>query len=85
MLAVLPPYDTFEAILPKGPTVTDLTGSALADALRDRYVLQRELRVRGVAVVWLTWDETAHNTSGCGRARPRTRLANERLGRCACV
>ena len=41
MLALLPCPRHIGAILPKGPTVTDLMGSALADALRDRYVLER--------------------------------------------
>ena len=40
----------------KGPTLSDVTGSALAAALRDRYVLERELGRGGMATVYLAHD-----------------------------
>ncbi|HEX2637062.1 MAG TPA: hypothetical protein VHL81_08010, partial [Gemmatimonadales bacterium] len=36
--------------------MTDVTASALADALRDRYRLERELGRGGMATVYLTHD-----------------------------
>jgi tetratricopeptide (TPR) repeat protein len=41
---------------PPGPTVTDVTGSALVDAFRDRYLLERELGRGGMATVYLAQD-----------------------------
>jgi serine/threonine-protein kinase len=38
------------------PTVTDVTASALADALRDRYTIERELGRGGWATVYLAQD-----------------------------
>jgi serine/threonine-protein kinase len=40
----------------QGPTVTDVTGSILGDALRDRYRLDRELGQGGMATVFLAHD-----------------------------
>jgi serine/threonine protein kinase len=36
--------------------VTDVTGSTLADALRDRYTLEHEIGRGGMATVWLARD-----------------------------
>ena len=38
------------------PDLTDVTGSALADALRDRYTIERELGRGGMATVYLARD-----------------------------
>jgi serine/threonine protein kinase len=52
-----PPLDkTHCGTLSEGPTVTDVTASALADALRDRYVIERELGRGGMATVYLAHD-----------------------------
>ena len=47
----------------------DLTGSALAEALRDRDLLERELRVGDRAVVWLAWSGQRIAAAGV-RGRP---------------
>ena len=60
--------------LSEGPALIDLTGSALADALRDRYVLEREPRVGDLGVVWLTGTRTAHDASSYVRAPSRPAL-----------
>lgn len=41
---------------PPGLTVTDVTASAFADALRDRYRFERELGRGGMATVYLARD-----------------------------
>jgi serine/threonine protein kinase/tetratricopeptide (TPR) repeat protein len=53
-------HDTFEVFLPKARAVTDVTGSALAEALRDRYVFERELGRGGMATVYLANDLRHH-------------------------
>jgi serine/threonine-protein kinase len=40
--------------------VTDVKGSALADALRERYLLERELGAGGMATVYLAQDVRHH-------------------------
>jgi len=50
------PGPTLGAVPHQGPTVTDVTGSRLADALRDRYVIERELGRGGMATVYLARD-----------------------------
>jgi eukaryotic-like serine/threonine-protein kinase len=40
----------------QGPTVTDVTGSRLADSLRNRYLIERELGRGGMATVYLARD-----------------------------
>jgi eukaryotic-like serine/threonine-protein kinase len=50
------PGPTLRAVPYQGPTVTDVTGSRLADALRDRYVIERELGRGGMATVYLARD-----------------------------
>ena len=50
------PGTTLGAVPHQGPTVTDVTGSRLADALRDRYVIERELGRGGMATVYLARD-----------------------------
>src|SRR5580765_6275589 len=47
---------TFKASHSQGPTVTDVTTSPLADALRDRYTIERELGRGGMATVYLARD-----------------------------
>ena len=56
MLALLRKPRHIAAFPPKAPIVTDVTGSALADALRERYLLERELGVGGMATVYLAQD-----------------------------
>ena len=40
--------------------MTDVKGSALADALRERYLLERELGAGGMATVYLAQDVRHH-------------------------
>jgi serine/threonine-protein kinase len=56
LLAIARQRRHIQGILSKGPTVTDVTGSILGDALRDRYRLDRELGQGGMATVFLAHD-----------------------------
>ena len=56
MLAILRRRRHIWSILSKDLTVIDVTGSAFADALRDRYRLEREVGQGGMATVYLARD-----------------------------
>ena len=48
--------DTWAVTLSQGRVVIDVTASAFADVLRDRYTLERELGRGGMATVYLAHD-----------------------------
>ena len=61
---------TLGVISPKARFVADVTGSRLSDALRDRYLIERELGRGGMATVYLAQDLKHHRPVALKVLRP---------------